>query len=220
MTSLEYDALQLAISNNARVFYCLYLRPKANIKEAKVELNYPEIMNLLNAKERVIELGRQINSLLKELSNVGLIELQLHQSLKKSLNKETVFLPLVKPLSITQIDTQNMSLTHHSMSIEWRPETQVFEQICQLIGVIEQGYSTEELGEFIAYWMGYPERRFTDYQWTQKFVLSIKLRRQRFPISKQQTKVGHQWVTLGASIEIDDNVRQLVEQYSHKKDSH
>lgn len=220
MTSLEYDALQLAISNKARVLYTLYLRPRANMKEGTVDLNYADILNLLNAKEKVIELGRQINALLKELSSVGLIELQAEQDLKRSLNKETITLPLVKPISVAQINTDNMSLNHHAMEIEWRPETQVFEQICQLIGLIEHGYSTEELGEFIAYWLGYPERRFTDYQWTQKFVLSIKLRRQRFPVSKQQTKVGHQWVTLDATIEIDDNVRQLVEQYSNKEDSH
>ena len=218
MTSLELDALQLAISNNARVLYSIYLRPKASNHEPSVELNYPEIMRLLNAKQDEIQLGRHINSLLKELFNVGLITLNESQDLKLSLNRQTVFLALMKPVGINNITPSSANKHEYlSMHIDWRPDDAVFDQLCQLIGLIDKGYSTEELGEFIAYWIGYPERRFSEYQWTQKFALNIKLRRQRFPISKQQTKVGHQWVPLSADIEIDDNVRQLVEKYSEKK---
>lgn len=216
MTSLELDALQLAISNNARVLYSIYLRPRVQLNDSLCTLHYPEILRLLNAKQNVVELGRHINALLVELNNVGLIELSPQQDLKRSLNKQQVRLPLIKPITLDQKNTQDLP-NHHQMTIEWRPQTDVFEQVCQLVGVIEQGYSTEELGEYIAYWLGYPERKFTDYQWTQKFVLNIKLRRQRFPISKQQSKVGHQWVTLDASIEIDENVRRLVDKYSEKQ---
>jgi len=175
-------------------------------------------MRLLNAKQDEIQLGRHINSLLKELFNVGLITLNESQDLKLSLNRQTVFLALMKPVGINNITPSSANKHEYlSMHIDWRPDDAVFDQLCQLIGLIDKGYSTEELGEFIAYWIGYPERRFSEYQWTQKFALNIKLRRQRFPISKQQTKVGHQWVPLSADIEIDDNVRQLVEKYSEKK---
>jgi DNA replication protein DnaT len=102
------------------------------------------------------------------------------------------------------------------MNVSWRPDADLFEQLCQLVGVIDKGYSADELGEYIAYWLGYPEKQFTDYQWTQKFVLNIKQRRQRLPVNKEQTKVGHQWITPQAGIEIDDNVKQLVEKYSGK----
>lgn len=220
MNSLEIDALQLSISNHARVLYALYLRPKVNQEDQKVKLVYSEILHLLNAKETQIQLGRQVNALLKELHKIGLIELFDEQDFKRSLNQQCVSLPLIKnPINTTipKMPTgQSAESTHYQMNIDWRPETEIFEQICQLVGVIEQGYSTEELGEFIAYWLGQPHRLFTTYQWTQKFVLIIKQRRQRFPISKQQSKVGHQWVTLDVDIEIDENVRQLVQKYSGK----
>jgi hypothetical protein len=35
-------------------------------------------------------------------------------------------------------------------------------------------------------------------------------------VNKEQTKIGHQWITPQAGLEIDDNVKQLVEKYSGK----
>lgn len=215
MNSLELDALQLSMSNHARALYSIYLASKGNLTKGNVTLSYKDIMQFLNGKEEIVTLGRQVNSLLKELDNVGLIKINSEQSYKRSLNNQIIYLPLSVSPEISDITTDK----HQSfvkMNVNWRPNAELFEQICQLVGVIDKGYSADELGEYIAYWLGYPEKQFTDYQWTQKFVLNIKQRRQRLPVNKEQTKVGHQWITPQAGLEIDDNVKQLVEKYSGK----
>jgi hypothetical protein len=215
MNSLEIDALQLSMSNHARALYSIYLAPKGYASKGKLTLSYQDIMQFLNSKEEIVTLGRQVNSLLKELDNVGLIRIEDDQSYKRSLNKQIIHLPLSVSTEISSIATDK----HQSfvkMNVSWRPDADLFEQLCQLVGVIDKGYSADELGEYIAYWLGYPEKQFTDYQWTQKFVLNIKQRRQRQPVNKEQTKIGHQWITPQAGLEIDDNVKQLVEKYSGK----
>jgi len=215
MNSLELDALQLSMSNHARALYSVYLAPKGSAAQGKLTLSYQDIMQFLNSKEEVVTLGRQVNSLLKELDNVGLIRIDDDQSYKRSLNKQLIHLPLSISKEISSIATDKHQ-TFVKMNLSWRPDANLFEQLCQLVGVIDKGYSADELGEYIAYWLGYPEKQFTDYQWTQKFVLNIKQRRQRQPVNKEQTKIGHQWITPQAGLEIDDNVKQLVEKYSGK----
>jgi hypothetical protein len=215
MNSLELDALQLSMSNHARALYSVYLISKSGSMKGNVTISYKDIMHFLNGKEEVVTLGRQVNSLFKELDSVGLISINHDQSYKRSLNNQVIHLPL----SISQ-DLFDISTDKHQsfvkMNVSWRPDADLFEQLCQLVGVIDKGYSADELGEYIAYWLGYPEKQFTYYQWTQKFVLNIKQRRQRLPVNKEQSKVGHQWITPQAGIEIDDNVKQLVEKYSGK----
>jgi hypothetical protein len=215
MNSLELDALQLSMSNHARALYSIYLASKGSSTNGNVTLSYKDIMQFLNGKEEIVTLGRQVNSLLKELDSVGLIRINSDQSYKRSLNKQIIHLPLSVSREISDITTDKHQI-FVKINVNWRPNAELFEQICQLVGVIDKGYSADELGEYIAYWLGYPEKQFTDYQWTQKFVLNIKQRRQRLPVNKEQTKVGHQWITPQAGLEIDDNVKQLVEKYSGK----
>ena len=212
MNSLELDALQLPLSNDARALYCAYLSPKCGDKSC-VTLSYKDIMSFLNAKEVVIELGRQVNSLLKELASVGLITIDDDLSFKRSLNKQVIHLPLKVSDEAVPLD-DDPHAGSKKMDIAWHPNPDLFKQLCQLVGLIDKGYSADELGEYIAYWLGYPEKRFSQYQWTQKFVLNIKLRRQRQPVSKEQTKVGHQWISPEAGLEVDENVKKLVEKYS------
>ncbi|MBF7074648.1 flavodoxin [Glaciecola sp. MH2013] len=216
MNSLELDALQLPLSNHARALYCVYLSPKSDAKTGEINLLYKDVMAFLNSKEPIVELGRQVNSLLKELANVGLVSIKERSSFKLSLNQHLITLPL----KIT--DEPKVIIDEHhqgfgKMTVDWHPDPTLFNQLCQLVGVIDKGYSADELGEYIAYWLGYPEKQFSQYQWTQKFVLNIKLRRQRQPVSKEQTKVGHQWITPEAGLEVDDNVKKLVEKYSGKQ---
>jgi hypothetical protein len=215
MNSLELDALQLTMSNHARALYSVYLISKSKPVKGNVTISYKDIMHFLNGKEEVVTLGRQVNSLFKELDSVGLISISHDQSYKRSLNNQVIHLPLSISRDLFDIsDDKHQSFV--KMNVSWRPNADLFEQLCQLVGVIDKGYSADELGEYIAYWLGYPEKQFTDYQWTQKFVLNIKQRRQRLPVNKEQTKVGHQWITPQAGIEIDDNVKQLVKKYSGK----
>ncbi|MFT5900204.1 MAG: DNA replication protein DnaT [Glaciecola sp.] len=223
MNSLELDALQLSMSNHARALYSIYLVSKCDGKNTdsnanpvgSITLSYKDIMQFLNSKEELVTLGRQVNSLLKELDSVGLISIGIDQSYKRSLNNQVIQLPFRVPKDISSIVTD----AHQGfikMNVSWRPDATLFEQLCQLVGVIDKGYSADEIGEYIAYWLGYPEKQFTAYQWTQKFVLNLKQRRQRQPVNKEQTKVGHQWITPEAGLEIDDNVKQLIEKYSGK----
>ncbi|MFB0911638.1 MAG: flavodoxin, partial [Glaciecola sp.] len=94
MNSLELDALQLSMSNNARALYSVYLVSKGSLTKGKVSLSYKDIMQFLNGKEEIITLGRQVNSLLKELDSVGLIQINSDQSYKRSLNNQIICLPL------------------------------------------------------------------------------------------------------------------------------
>ena len=77
MNSLELDALQLSMSNHARALYSIYLVSKCDGNNTdsnasavgSVTLSYKDIMQFLNSKEELVTLGRQVNSLLKELDS-------------------------------------------------------------------------------------------------------------------------------------------------------
>jgi hypothetical protein len=215
VNELELSALKQALSNEARVLYCLYLRPLITNSSQAVSINNKAILSVLNAQRTTITLGREISALFKELYQVGLIEIEGEYSFQKSLNKQRVRLCL----STINIDLEDESLhqQHQKMSVSWRPEPSLFTQVCQLVGVIELDYNADELGEFIAYWLGRPEIQQSQYQWTQKFVLHLKQRRIRQPAGQTTasgTRIGHQWVTPKAGIAFDDNVKKLISKYS------
>lgn len=215
MNELELSALKQALSNEARVLYCLYLRPLITSTSSTVSINNKAILSVLNAQRTTVTLGREISALFKELYQVGLIEIEGESSFQKSLNQQSVRLCL----STININLEDPKLhqQHQKMSISWRPEPSLFTQVCQLVGVIDLDYNADELGEFIAYWLGRPEIQQSQYQWTQKFVLHLKQRRIRYPVAQNTasgTRVGHQWVTPKAGIEFDDNVKKLISKYS------
>jgi hypothetical protein len=214
VNELELTALKQDLSNEARVLYCLYLRPQHQ-QTTPIIINNKAIIALLNTQNTKLSLGRQISALCKELYRAGLIDIEGEYSFDRSLNGATVRLTLCA-LS-TALDDDKLHQQHHKISITWRPVSALFQQVCQLVGLIETDYNADELGEFIAYWLGRPEIQQSQYQWTQKFVLHLKQRRIRYPIAKDdvaQTKQGHQWATAKAGIEFDENVRQLISKYS------
>jgi hypothetical protein len=211
VNELEIETLQTPLSNLARVLYCLYLRPKMSSSTNKVIINNKAILSLINNKKTVITKGRQISALFDELHRSGLIETDDNTDFSKSLHNRGVILPLTalpQSLEDPQFHSQ-----HKSMKLDWRPVLGIFEDLCQLVGLIEKIYSADELGEFIAYWLGRIDTQCTEYQWTQKLVIHLKQRRQRLPLSEQKTKSGHQYVTPSAGIIFDDNVKKLVNQY-------
>ncbi|WP_371195331.1 DnaT-like ssDNA-binding domain-containing protein [Glaciecola sp. SC05] len=214
MNSLEINALSQPLSNEARVLYCLYLRPLADASNTGININNKLILALLNGHQPRIQLGREISALFEELHQVGLINIVGDYSFNRSLNNHAVLLPL----SNINVDLEDVDLhqQHQKMSLNWRPNLSLFTQVCQLVGVIEAYFDADELGEFIAYWLGRPEVLQTPYQWTQKFVLHLKQRRIRTPAQGAKSKVGHQWVEPKAGIEFDDNVKKLVQKYSEK----
>ncbi|MGB3726910.1 MAG: DnaT-like ssDNA-binding domain-containing protein [Glaciecola sp.] len=211
MNPLELEALQTPISNLARVVYCVYLRPKLSRGSQQVVLNNKDMLSLLNSKTQTITKGREINALLKELNEVGLIALSDNANIDHSMHNKTVNLPLSElPQSM---ENPQYHSQHKAMQLTWRPVESIFIDLCKLIGLLEHTYSADELGEFIAYWLGRVDSQHTEYQWTQKLVVHLKQRRQRLPLAEQKTATGHQYVTPSAGIVFDDNVAKLINQY-------
>lgn len=199
------------MSNLARVLYCVYLRPQVEGNKQTAKVNNKAILQLINNKKPVLSMGRQISALFKELHQVGLIDFGEATDFSKSLHNKELTLPLTAlPQSL---ENPQFHSQHKSMKLDWRPVQTIFEDLCQLVGLIDKIYSADELGEFIAYWLGRIDTQCTEYQWTQKLVIHLKQRRQRLPLSEQKSKAGHQYVTPSAGIVFDDNVKQLINQY-------
>ncbi|WJG09451.1 DnaT-like ssDNA-binding domain-containing protein [Aliiglaciecola sp. LCG003] len=213
MNSTEHAALTQPLSNEARVLYFLGLRPIADQQTGiTAPLNYKQLIELLNGGDKQFTLGRQINSLIKELVACQLVELDPQSSLDKSFNGQPLHLPL---LNNKQDDYPTLHLQWTPMKMGWQPHQSLFDDLAALVGIIDREYSQTELGEFIAYWMGRPEMQFSQFQWTQKFVFQLKQRRVASG-SKNVQKVGTQWVAPKAGVEADDNAKQLVAKYSKK----
>lgn len=214
MNQLELAALQTSISHLARTLYCLFLRPQVSQNDNTAIINNKSILALLNNKETCVTKGREINNLFSELLNVGLVEFENEHLISASLHKKKVRLPLVH-LPQT-LEDPSLHSSFQSMHLNWRPHESVFNDLCQLVGLIDKIYNADELGEFIAYWIGRIDTQCTEYQWTQKLVIYLKQRRLTKPFSSQQTRAGHQYVTPKSGIEFDDNVKRLVEQYKEQ----
>ena len=214
MNPNELATLQLELSNDARALYCLGLRPYADTTTGDTSpLNYKQLLALLNGKEQKFTLGRHINGLVKELVKVGLVELSDDTPIERSFNGKRLKLPyLVSPSD----NYANLHLSWQNMFLEWTPDETLFADLAQLVGIIDKEYSTNELGEFVAYWMGRPQMQFSQFQWTQKFVFHVKQKRLASGVKVLQ-KVGNQLVEPKAAVEVDDNARKLVEKYSNKQ---
>jgi hypothetical protein len=78
------------------------------------------------------------------------------------------------------------------MHLQWRPDEEL-PALARLCGVLDASYHEEELGEFIAYWLGRPEVFDSQHQWMLKFIRTLKTRRyvRRQPMVEQ----GYQQVT-------------------------
>ncbi|MDC0601692.1 DnaT-like ssDNA-binding domain-containing protein [Aliiglaciecola sp.] len=211
MNKTEQTALTQEISNEARVLYLLGLRPLADNQTGLTSnLNYKQLIGLLNSTTKQFSLGRQINSLIKELVKHQLVDIDENESLERSFNGKQLLLPL---LNIKQDDYPTLHMQFQAMSADWQPHHRVFEDLAGLVGIIDKHFNQTELGEFIAYWMGRPEMQFSQFQWTQKFVFQLKQRRVASGVKPKQ-KVGNQWVEPKAGVQADDNAKQLVAKYS------
>ncbi|MBC3766646.1 DnaT-like ssDNA-binding domain-containing protein [Neptunicella marina] len=209
----ELTSLNQPISNEARVLYLLALRPDVNKQNGETQpLNYASIKTLLNGKTDIISLGRQINALIKELVDSGLVVNSEPKLDINSMNGKRLILPLV---ATEQHNYQNLHLHWQSMQADWTPNLKLFAELATMVGIIEHSFSDEERGEFISYWLSRPESSFTLFQWTQKFVQHIKKKRLAFG-SQTVKRVGNQMVSNKASVSADDNAKKLVEKYSGK----
>ncbi|KXI30032.1 DnaT-like ssDNA-binding domain-containing protein [Paraglaciecola hydrolytica] len=209
----EQQALLQALSNDARTLYLLGIKPSVDKTTAISEpLNYKNLLKLLNGKEHKFTLGRQINSLIKELLHVGLVSFEQDVELNHSFNGKT----LVLPLTLTKADDYSrLHLEWQSMQLNWQPDKRLIQDLAKLMGIIDYQHTDLELGDFIAYWLGRPESHFTQFQWTQKFVFNLKHKRLAHGTSTVH-KVGQQLVQAKAGIVADENAKKLVEKYSKK----
>lgn len=209
----EQTALLQTLSNDARTLYMLGIKPTANKKTGlSAPLNYKNLLSLLNEKEQKFTLGRQINSLIKELLNTGLVKFEQEVELNHSFNGKTLVLPLT---TMKVDDYTKLHLNWTDMHLDWEPNENLVADLAKLIGLIEYQYTDNELGDFIAYWLGRPEVQFSEYQWTQKFVFNLKKMRMANNFKGTQ-KVGQQMVKTKAGIIADDNAKNLVAKYSKK----
>lgn len=215
-TDAELHALNSAISNDARVLYILGLRPNANTATAtSAPINYKHLITLLNTTEEKYQRGRDVNQLLEELQTVGLVLLDTNADFSESLNGEVVFLPLLNE------SKDSYSALHQEyvvMSLTWKPNAALLDELCQLIGVLEPGYDDTDIGDFISYWLGRPNIQYSQFQWTQKFAQALKRKRMAFD-TKPMKQIGNQVVPTTSSVEVDENARKLMAKYSGNQKS-
>ena len=211
LNKAEQTALLQPLSNDARILYILGIKPTADQSSgATSPLNYKSLLCVLNSKEEKFTLGRQVNSLIKELLTVGLVNFKNEVELNHSFNGKT----LVLPLTTMKVDEYSkLHLNWHTMHLSWLPDEKLISDLAKLVGIIDYEYTTNELGDFIAYWLGRPESQFSEYQWTQKFVFNLKKMRLAHGFKNVQ-KVGQQIVQTKAGILADENAKNLVAKYS------
>ncbi|MGK0380648.1 MAG: DNA replication protein DnaT [Flavobacteriales bacterium] len=211
LNKVEQAALLQTLSNDARILYILGIKPTADQTSGITSpLNYKSLLSILNTKEEKFTLGRQVNTLVKELLSVGLVCFQSDVELNNSFNGKI----LVLSLTTMKVDEYSkLHLNWHTMNIDWIPDQKLISDLAKLVGIIDYEYTTNELGDFIAYWLGRPESQFSEYQWTQKFVFNLKKMRLAHGFKNVQ-KVGQQIVQTKAGILADDNAKNLVAKYS------
>ena len=186
---------QPRLSHPARTLYCLHLRRLAT-QQQPVLINYPELGRALAVEDPLVIGGfsyqvtaRQLTQLFDELMEAGLIQLPAIAASSEHYHQQYVTLPLLASQAAP------LAQPAFAMHTEWQPDHQ-FVGICQLCGLIDPHYDEEERGEFIAYWLGRPERFATQHQWMMKFVKMLKSRRYQ---RKQTDTVGYQQTTVAAT---------------------
>lgn len=216
-TEAELNALTSSLSNESRVLYCLGLRPTVDLNTGLSQpLNYKLLIQLLNgdnSSTSPFTRGQQINQLLGELEQAGLIALQDDMSLSLSLSSKRLLLPLCRSKQDNYTHLHRQFTPIHGT---WKPDPTLFEEMANLIGLINRDFNEEDIGEFVAYWLGRPDAVFSHFQWTQKFTYALKRKRTNTDYTSTK-KVGSQSVPVAPGIEADDNAKKLVEKYASNK---
>ncbi|WP_026376044.1 DnaT-like ssDNA-binding domain-containing protein [Aestuariibacter salexigens] len=213
MNVAEQSALLGPVSNDARALYLLAIRPSADPVSGIIQaLNYKHYLSVLNCKEQKFTLGREINTLIEELINAGLLVFTQKTDNQRSFNKHSACLPL---MIVDTTDYADLHSQHQAMTMSWTPNNNLLKELCQLMGVIDNEYDSSELGDFKAYWLGRPQALFTPFQWTQKFAYQLKQRRVATN-NKTKAVIGTQQATVKVAIEADENAKKLVEKYSKR----
>lgn len=175
MNPAEYNQLcSPRLSHAARTLYWLYLRRQAS-ENSEVVVSYPELGRALAVEKTEAPGGfsfqvtaNQLTELFDELLAVDLITLNSSPQ-SGHYHKATFALPFLKE-EICQFPLPGEA---YPMTMGWKPDRQ-FGTLARLCGLQSPEYAEEELGEFIAYWLGQPEKYATSHQWMLKFIRTLK----------------------------------------------
>lgn len=198
MTPAEHALLsQPRLSHPARTLYWLLLRP-ACLRQTDYQVSYPELGRALAVEDTAAPGGfayqvtaRQLTELFDELIQAGLV------ALPPTWQAEHYHLcPIQLPL-LPRASALPLPQAAFAMHADWHPDTQ-FTNLARLCGLLDSQYGEEELGEFIAYWLGRPEQFANQHQWQLKFIKALKARRypRRPPHEGQREIQGYQQVTV------------------------
>lgn len=223
MTPAEYSALaHPRLSHPARSLYTLQLR-RLVLENQLARLNYPELGRALAVVDPSDPCGfsfqvnaRQLTELFDELMEAGLLQVEAQPE-----SEHYHQCPFQLPL-LTQKLRSPLPERPFQMHLQWRPDEEL-PALARLCGVIDASYSEEDLGEFIAYWLGRPEVFDSQHQWMLKFIRALKTRRytRRKPMEVQ----GYQQVTAAPTqsgpsqkaLEIMEEVRRFTEEKKAKR---
>ncbi|UBO74783.1 DnaT-like ssDNA-binding domain-containing protein [Aeromonas rivuli] len=193
MTPAEYSALaHPRLSHPARSLYSLQLR-RLIMENQPPRLSYPKLGRTLAVVDPMDASGfsyqvnaRQLTALFDELIEAGLLHIESPVE-SEHYHQCTFTLPLLNQRSRSPLPERPFQ-----MHLHWRPDEEL-PALARLCGVIDASYSEEDLGEFIAYWLGRPEVFDSQHQWMLKFIRALKTRRY---VRRSQTEVqGYQQVS-------------------------
>lgn len=223
MSPQEYQILSLPrLSHPARTLYWLHLRQLAK-QHQPVRVSYPELGRALAVEDPTAPGGfnfqvtaRQLTHLFEELLAVHLIAIQ-HQVNDESYHQAEIVLPQLTNFT-------PLPQTAFPMRVDWTPDPS-FANLCQLCGLMDHYYTTEDLGEFIAYWLGRPEFFANQHQWMLKFIKMLKSRRY---VQRKSATSGYQQIPTTAPEQnaSDQPSRRALEmiaqaqQFQHKDPHH
>jgi hypothetical protein len=179
MNPAEYTQLcSPRLSHAARTLYYLYLRRQAD-QDGCVLISYPELGRAIAVEDPLVPGGFRfqvtasgLTELFNELISAGLLELQTSAQRTGHYHHSRMNLPLIGSKQTALPVPSGAS----PMTLDWRPDRE-FETLSKLCGLRSAIYDEDELGEFIAYWLGYPEKYATAHQWMLKFIRTLKARR-------------------------------------------
>ncbi|WP_108652921.1 DnaT-like ssDNA-binding domain-containing protein [Dongshaea marina] len=187
MTPAEYQALDdPTLPHAARTLYCMQLRRHADGSGRVGPILYPEIGKALAVREKNSqEFSFQINAsqlteLFEQLMSSGLLILA-GESPVEHYHGASFELPLLRQSPQSPVPQQQFAI-----HLEWRPDSG-FATLAKLCGLSDPNFAEEELGEFIAFWLGRPDVFKNQHQWMIQFIRSLKNNRyvRRSPTAPQ-----------------------------------
>lgn len=211
MTPNEYQILlNPQLSHAARSLYTLYLHRKAQTHYPVCVL-YPECAHVI-ATVHAPAHAADVTVCFEELIQLDLVHcIQGHDqthyhtqafTLPQSDFKQAAQARLPLPADV------------FAMRIDWRPDAQ-FTQLSRLCGLMQDDFSEEELGEFIAYWLGRPDVLQSQHHWMLKFIKVLKNKRLAKPAQHLAT-VGYQTFsqvrTSSSQNTLSERAREMMEQ--------